>query len=810
MCKRKSLFALLIIGVVILGVISVSNYGSAEQLPLIIEKTNFHESWPVGVPYLGSLKVSPRGGGVFLPKWSVSSADTISDFGLKYKMAGADQELMIVGTPTKEGKANVVVYVDASNYAQAYGNFSIEITPNTLPINQNDLAIDFSGLKAGMAGRPYSGIIKANNAAKRPFWKLGTNNLSDFGLTAPESSYGSSFTIRSINSKSAKEGTATGTITLFSRIGQNETDEISGEFKIEIKKSGGGNGVIAPKISSFKVNGARSAKKVTEGDEITFSWNVPNATSMEIKGRLTPQSAEDPAGQKNICEENSEGCKLPAGKLKVKISKSSAFSLRATNTQDGKSKTTTSSVYVIVKPVKKKVGTLVVESKLDNKLYTGRIVPVIDGKEQSGKDVWRFFKDGKEDNQGNLNINSVPKVFNRTIGKWELKVDSSVEGFRLFSPTGKKISASLQSISPNGGELKSGGTIRFGLNFKISDDNGGGGLTITTASLADATVGAAYGQSLSAIGGTAPYAWSIISGKLPAGLTLNSAGLLSGTPTKADSKTFKIQVQDSSSPKKSKVQQFALTVKNTGTEVKYSCNSQGSCVEDPTGSYSDPMCGNACSSNTSTTPDLNQAYKILQNIEKEQQILCSDWKFLDLAVEKLNNANARWGYHKYPETKKKLSVSQDRIAWYNGTGVPQNGSGEVIAFDIIQDYKCKDHVAPILRKPKVVPYENDQWSYPRSNQKSSVVETPELAELEIGTVTPILNLALVEDVAAPNKSLIAQGLDAMDSISLPVQFYTEKFFRDALSASFWKKVKKSLEFKKAPKRKLKSTPSPTK
>ena len=190
--------------------------------------------------------------------------------------------------------------------------------------------------------------------------------------------------------------------------------------------------------------------------------------------------------------------------------------------------------------------------------------------------------------------------------------------------------------------------------------------------------------------------------------------------------------------------------------------------------------------------------------------MCSDWKFLDLAVEKLNNANARWGYHKYPETKKKLSVSQDRIAWYNGTGVPQNGSGEVIAFDIIQDYKCKDHVAPILRKPKVVPYENDQWSYPRSNQKSSVVETPELAELEIGTVTPILNLALVEDVAAPNKSLIAQGLDAMDSISLPVQFYTEKFFRDALSASFWKKVKKSLEFKKAPKRKLKSTPSPTK
>ena len=810
MCKRKSLFALLIIGVVILGVISVSNYGSAEQLPLIIEKTNFHESWPVGVPYLGSLKVSPRGGGVFLPKWSVSSADTISDFGLKYKMAGADQELMIVGTPTKEGKANVVVYVDASNYAQAYGNFSIEITPNTLPINQNDLAIDFSGLKAGMAGRPYSGIIKANNAAKRPFWKLGTNNLSDFGLTAPESSYGSSFTIRSINSKSAKEGTATGTITLFSRIGQNETDEISGEFKIEIKKSGGGNGVIAPKISSFKVNGARSAKKVTEGDEITFSWNVPNATSMEIKGRLTPQSAEDPAGQKNICEENSEGCKLPAGKLKVKISKSSAFSLRATNTQDGKSKTTTSSVYVIVKPVKKKVGTLVVESKLDNKLYTGRIVPVIDGKEQSGKDVWRFFKDGKEDNQGNLNINSVPKVFNRTIGKWELKVDSSVEGFRLFSPTGKKISASLQSISPNGGELKSGGTIRFGLNFKISDDNGGGGLTITTASFADGTVGAAYSQSLSATGGTVPYTWSIISGKLPAGLTLNSAGLLSGTPTKADSKTFKIKVVDSSSPKKSKIQQFALAVKNTSTEVKYSCNSQGSCVADPTGLYGNSSCDNACTPPAGGgSPDLGRAYNVLQKVSADIRS-CPTWPFMDEAIKQLRVFDSRWGYHNYPKTKSSLVVSQDRIAWYSGSGEPVNGSNQVLAYDIISGY-CTSKAK--LRKPSLVHSSEfnykDQWKFPR--EKSSMVETPELAELEIGTVTPTPNLALVEDVVALNKSLIAQGLDAVDSIVLPAQFYTEKFFRDALSVSFWKKVKKSLELKKlAPKRKLKSTPSPTK
>lgn len=71
-----------------------------------------------------------------------------------------------------------------------------------------------------------------------------------------------------------------------------------------------------------------------------------------------------------------------------------------------------------------------------------------------------------------------------------------------------------------------------------------GPVTITPATLPAGTVGTAYSQALSSSGGTAPYTYSVISGTLPAGITL-STGTLSGTPTTAGTYTFTIQSADS-------------------------------------------------------------------------------------------------------------------------------------------------------------------------------------------------------------------------------------------------------------------------
>src|SRR5256885_8143810 len=49
-------------------------------------------------------------------------------------------------------------------------------------------------------------------------------------------------------------------------------------------------------------------------------------------------------------------------------------------------------------------------------------------------------------------------------------------------------------------------------------------LQITSSQLPSGTVGSAYSATLSASGGSTPYSWSVASGALPNGLTLNSAG----------------------------------------------------------------------------------------------------------------------------------------------------------------------------------------------------------------------------------------------------------------------------------------------
>lgn len=75
------------------------------------------------------------------------------------------------------------------------------------------------------------------------------------------------------------------------------------------------------------------------------------------------------------------------------------------------------------------------------------------------------------------------------------------------------------------------------------------GPSVTTTSLPAATIGAAYSETLTATGGTAPLDWDITTGALPGGLTLDpGTGIISGTPA-ADASTsgFTVTVTDANS-----------------------------------------------------------------------------------------------------------------------------------------------------------------------------------------------------------------------------------------------------------------------
>lgn len=73
-------------------------------------------------------------------------------------------------------------------------------------------------------------------------------------------------------------------------------------------------------------------------------------------------------------------------------------------------------------------------------------------------------------------------------------------------------------------------------------------LTIMTTALPNGTAGTAYPlTNLAATGGSPPYTWTLNSAAntFPAGLTLSSAGQISGTPTATGTYNFTVQAQDS-------------------------------------------------------------------------------------------------------------------------------------------------------------------------------------------------------------------------------------------------------------------------
>jgi hypothetical protein len=96
---------------------------------------------------------------------------------------------------------------------------------------------------------------------------------------------------------------------------------------------------------------------------------------------------------------------------------------------------------------------------------------------------------------------------------------------------------------------------------------GGGPATafeIVTGSLPSGTDSTAYYFALAAQYGTAPYTWSITSGALPSGLTMSSAGVISGTPTVSGSFSITVQATDSATPANTATATLALYISPAG------------------------------------------------------------------------------------------------------------------------------------------------------------------------------------------------------------------------------------------------------
>jgi hypothetical protein len=88
----------------------------------------------------------------------------------------------------------------------------------------------------------------------------------------------------------------------------------------------------------------------------------------------------------------------------------------------------------------------------------------------------------------------------------------------------------------------------------------------TPVALSTATAGSYYTQALGATGGIGPYSFSVSEGVLPLGVTLATAGVLSGTPTAAGIYLFTVRIVDSNTV--STTQSYRLVVERRVVPVK--------------------------------------------------------------------------------------------------------------------------------------------------------------------------------------------------------------------------------------------------
>lgn len=140
-------------------------------------------------------------------------------------------------------------------------------------------------------------------------------------------------------------------------------------------------------------------------------------------------------------------------------------------------------------------------------------------------------------------------------------------------PDGLQLADGLVSGTPT-----SAGTYTFTL--LVTDDNAqsdsrvfvmevyaDGPLQIVTTSLPEAEHGVEYSFQLEATGGANPYAWQVLEGALPAGMTLFSSGGLGGVPDEIGSFMITFRVFDATTPPDYESRELELVVQIAPLEI---------------------------------------------------------------------------------------------------------------------------------------------------------------------------------------------------------------------------------------------------
>ena len=442
----------------------------------------------VGVPYRFEFKAVSGTAPYFWVKKKKAKFGTLPD-GVTLSRDG-----ILSGTPTTQGLSNFTVILNDSGDKQARKPLTLEVGPPPPP-----LAIRTESLPQALQGLPYSAAIEASGGVGPYTWSIETGALPD-GLTM----------------------TASGMIS------GRATTPGSTSFLVRVKDSLG----TSSAKSLFLIVAQPPPPLVIQTISLPETTaERPYSQSLQATGGVPPYNWSIASGSLGA------GLNLTAGGVISGTPVSAGTSVFVVRVTDSAGQSMTRTLAITVKPADKLAPFGVLE------------VP----------DVRATLN--------NTASGSGWALDNVGIAKIEVLVDGQKAGEAIYGLSRPDIGAVWGTAFPNAGhsgfsfvlDTTKFTTGEHTLAVRLLDSAGNATVvgtraivfqnavfSITTTDLLRGTRNQPYSMQLAAANGRPPYTWTLISGSLPSGLSLNAAGLISGIPTVfGSSPTFVVRATDS-------------------------------------------------------------------------------------------------------------------------------------------------------------------------------------------------------------------------------------------------------------------------
>ena len=516
-----------------------------------------------GTAYNVTLQAS---GGAGTLTWSLASGSTLPA-GLSLSSAG-----VISGTPTTPGTTTFTVKVTDSSGAQ--GGSASSTQPLTLTIKPMVLAITTTALPNGVVGVAYAAPVAATGGTGTISWSVSTGSLPG-GLTltganisgTPSAAGSATFTLTAKDSGTPQQtATQSLSITINAKLAITTTSLPNGVVNTAYSaslESSGGVGTVTWSVASgslpagLTLSGAgaiagtpstagSSSFTVLAKDSGTPQQSVQQALSITIYSGLTITTTSLPNGIVNAAYSTtlkSAGgtgtitWSVSQGSLPAGLSLSNSGTISGTPTAAGTTNFTVSATDSSTPP-QTKTEALSITINLVLSITTTSLPNGLTG---------TAYSQTLQSTGGSGTI-----TWSVTTGSLPAGLSLSTAGAITGTPTTAGSSSFTVTAKDSGTPQQS---VQQALSITIYT-----GLAITTTTLPNGVVNAAYSTTLASAGGTGTITWSVSKGSLPAGLTLSGSGTISGTPTATGTSSFTVSATDSSTPPQTKTQALSITV----------------------------------------------------------------------------------------------------------------------------------------------------------------------------------------------------------------------------------------------------------